>query len=148
MRTHWLNTWRTAALLLVVVTAVINVLHMAQKVLPPAQDASAAATDPVTCSERRFARLRERVRELHITGTVGYVGDMPGDRLTADARAVEDYYLAQFALVPLVLDLNADVHDWAVANMRTTAPAARVPVGWKIVEDFGAGIILLRKATP
>lgn len=148
MRNNWMNAWRVGALMIVVVVAVVNVTHLAQTVPPPPVESPAAVIDPATRAERRLAALRESMRARGLKGTVGYVGDLPGSRLHEDPRGVEDYYLTQFALVPLVLDTNPEPHEWAVANLRTTGAPTRVPGGWRIAEDFGNGVLLLRKEAP
>ena len=148
MRFFVLNTWRTGAVLIVVVVVVINVFNLVQAVPPPPAESPWAVVDPATRAELRLATLRAKVQERGLTGTIGYLGDLPGDRLNDDHQAVEDYYLTQFVLVPLVLDLNPSSHGWAVANLRIAAASARVPGGWKIEEDFGNGVLLLRKKTP
>jgi hypothetical protein len=141
-----MNAWRVGAMMVVVVMAVVNVVHIAQTVPPPPRESPGAAIDPVTRHERRLAALSANVGARGLKGTIGYIGDLSGSRLAGDARGVEDYYLTQFALVPLVLDSNPEPHEWAVANLRTTIPQTRVPGSWRIVEDFGEGVLLLRKA--
>ena len=139
-----MNAWRGGAMMIVVAMAVVNVVHIAQRV--PPRDSSGTAIDPVIRHERRFAALYRSVGVRGLKGTIGYIDDLSGSGLTEDARGVEDYYLTQFALVPLVLDPSPEPHEWAVANLRTTIPQTRVLASWRIVEDFGAGVLLLRKA--
>ncbi len=139
-RHHRFTTWRSGALLIVAAVTVANVIHTARKAPPPPLGVSAAAFDPLTFHEERFRVFRARAAAQGVRGPIGYVGD------TADAD--DDYYYAQFALVPLVLDLNPAPHDWAVANLRTTTPADRVPPGWRVAADCGAGVLLLRKGPP
>lgn len=148
MRNNWQKGWRTGTLLIVVVVAVVNVVQTAQTVPPPPADAPSAAIDPVRRQERRLAALHERVRAHGLTGVVGYIGDPPGGRLLEEENSVADFYLTQFVLVPLVLDAQPEAHEWAVANLRATTLQTRVPSGWRVVEDFGDGVILLRKAAP
>ena len=126
-----MNAWRGGAMMIVVAMAVVNVVHIAQRVPPPPpRDSPVTALDPVTRHERRFAALYRSVGVRGLKGTIGYIDDLSGSRLTEDERGVEDYYLTQFALVPLVLDSNPEPHEWAVANLRTTIPQTRVPASW------------------
>ena len=148
MQYFWPNTWRTGALAVVVVVAVINVIHLALAVPPPPVESPAAAIDPAMRAEHRLAPLRASVRRHGLRGTIGYVGELRGGRLNDDPRAVEDYYRTQFALVPLVLDPNPAPYVWAVANLHATASAPPLPAGWTIAENLGDGVLLLRKEAP
>jgi hypothetical protein len=125
------------ALLAVAAVAAANVFHTARRVPPPAIAVPAAAFDPLSWHERRFSRFRERVPAHGVRGTIGYFGDL--------AHADDDYYYAQFALVPLVLDRDPDPYAWALANLPAGSPPARLPAGWDVAEDFGEGVLLLRK---
>jgi hypothetical protein len=148
MRILTMNAWHAGTLGIVMLVAVGNVVHLAQKTPPPPVESSAGPSDPVMRQERRLAGLRGSVEARGLRGTVGYLGDFPPGRGADDARGVEDYFLTQFALAPLVLDGDAERHEWIVANLRSAASSARVPAGWKIEEDFGGGVLLLKKAAP
>jgi hypothetical protein len=100
--------------------------------------------DPVTRQERRFARLRAAMLARGISGYVGYLTDAPADAVLGNAARAEDYYLAQFVLVPAVLDLNYAAHAWVVTNHRA-APAPDVP-GYELAADGGDGVRLLRRS--
>jgi hypothetical protein len=142
-----MNAWRLGALMIVVAVAAANLRHVAQAVPPPPADSPVAAADPVTRQERRLAALHQELKTRGLQGPVGYVDEPTDRRQPKDLRAVEDYYLTQFVLAPLVLDPDAARHDWAVANLRSDIPA-RAPDGWRIEQDFGGGVLLLRKALP
>ncbi len=142
------STWRAGALGVVAIVAIGNVILAVHKTLPPPVDSPVIAVDPVTRQERRLAKLRQSLAARGVEGVVGYLGDSAGPALWSDPGQVEDYYLAQFVLVPLVLEGNSERSEWAVANLRTTAASARVGPDWKIAEDFGDGVFLLRKAKP
>jgi len=89
-----------------------------------------SADDISKRSDLRFAALKAR---LPAGGVIGYTGE-PGD------SATPDYYLTQYALAPLVIDLSAR-HSIVVGNF----PCSRVlvtPPGLTLVEDFGNGVIL------
>lgn len=148
MRNNWRNAWPVGALLAVVATALANVWHVAHRITPPPVESSIAPTDPVVQQERRLAGLRASLRASGLTGTIGYLGDKPGPQLVDDPPGAQDYYLAQFALAPLVLDLDIERHTWAVASLHSTVLKARMPTGWRMEQDCGAGIFLLRKVRP
>lgn len=140
MRVRWINAGRGAALLIVAAVSMINVITTAQRVSPPPIDPPASMLDPIVRHEHRFASLRAYVKERGIQGTIGYVGDLPG--------ADDDYFYAQFVLLPLILDVNPEPYEWAVAYLPTTSPESRLPAGWRIAENFGDGVFLLRKTAP
>jgi hypothetical protein len=145
MRSKWINAWRNGALMIVAAVALWNVVHGARSVLPPPVESPAWSGDPVTRQEGRLGRLREAIRARGLKGTVGYVDDLPVGRMGEAEFGVQDYYLAQFVLVPLVLDPEPEPHEWAVANLRTSSWATRGLERWSLVEDCGAGVLLLRK---
>jgi hypothetical protein len=81
-------------------------------------------------SDRRFAVLKA---ELPQRGVVGYVGE-PG------TLALGDYYLAEYALAPLVLDHSPN-HALVVGNFPVSLPSAP-PENLHLVKDFGNGVLL------
>ena len=138
--------WPVAAITAVVVVAASNIVHLARNVPPPpTRYAPHAMIDHVTRSERRFAALREDARSRGLSGTIGYIEDAPTDTALRDADV--DYFIAQFSLLPLVLDSTLSRSPWAVGNFRGSSRPA-IPPGWHIARDFGEGILLLRKSTP
>jgi hypothetical protein len=79
-------------------------------------------------SDQRFAAVK---RSLPARGVIGYLGE-PG------ALALGDYYGAEYALAPLVVDHSAN-HRLVLANFpNSPAPAP----GWQLVKDFGNGVML------
>lgn len=144
----WRRRVGVLGLAAVALLAVLNVSHGLGRVSVPPRVASAGEPDSVVRQERRLASLRRSVEQRGVRGTIGYVGDQPGTRVLDDQQAVTDYFQSQFVLAPLVLDLSVERRQWAVANLRATKAAARVPAGFTIVEDFGDGVLLLRKAVP
>lgn len=119
--------------------AVANVIHTARKVPSPPLEVEASSYDPLSWHEQRFRRFRAGAAAHGVRGTIGYIGDHPATD--------DDYFYSQFALAPLVLDSDPAPHRWAVANLRTTNPEARIPAGWMIVQDFGDGVLLLGRST-
>lgn len=82
-------------------------------------------------SDQRFAAVK---LALPTQGVVGYVGEPGGNSLP-------EYYLAQYALAPLVVDRSIQ-HKFVIGNFRSMQVPASLP-GLRRVEDFGNGIALL-----
>jgi hypothetical protein len=68
---------------------------------------------------------------LPTRGVVGYVGES-GD-------PVADYYLAQYALAPLVIDRSPN-HPLVVGNFPGSSPGT--PDHLQLQADFGNGVLL------
>ena len=81
-------------------------------------------------SGRRFAALREALPQR---GVIGYIGQ--------SQDSVGYYYLAQYALAPLIVDFSQN-HPLVVGNF-PTAPPQNLPVNLKLLRDFGNGVLLL-----
>jgi len=144
------SSWATSrvriALLLVLLYAGASGVrwlhHAAQWPARPQQD-------EISANDRRFDRLRP---ELPTGGLVGYLGDPPlGGATPSDSNAVallhfRRYLLAQYALAPVVLVENTEP-EFVVGNFDPgTIPAA--PPGFRLVRDFGAGLVLFRRSDP
>jgi hypothetical protein len=82
-------------------------------------------------SDQRYAALKASLPER---GVIGYVGE-PG------ALAMGDYYLAQYALAPLVVD-NSPNHPLVVGNFPASRAARPGLGGLQLQKDFGDGILL------
>ncbi|HKT88569.1 MAG TPA: hypothetical protein VJQ59_09050 [Candidatus Sulfotelmatobacter sp.] len=80
-------------------------------------------------SDQRFASLKA---VLPPRGVIGYIGE-------AGVAGTADYYLAQYALAPLVID-NSENHPLVIGNFpdRPNEPAPNL----KLVRNFGDGILL------
>ena len=81
-------------------------------------------------SGQRFAALREALPQR---GVIGYIGQ--------SQDSVGHYYLAQYALAPLVVDFSSD-HRIVVGNFPSTPPQ-NLPANVKLMRDFGNGVLLL-----
>jgi hypothetical protein len=81
-------------------------------------------------SGQRFAALREALPQR---GVIGYIGQ--------SQDSVGHYYLAQYALAPLVVDFSSD-HRIVVGNF-PFAPPQNLPANLKLMRDFGNGVLLL-----
>lgn len=87
-------------------------------------------TDDIsTRSDQRFAALRA---QLPNRGVIGYIGES-GNSGTAD------YYLAQYALVPLVIDRSAN-HPLVIGSFPDSPP--QVPSNLQCIGDFGNGVLV------
>jgi hypothetical protein len=80
-------------------------------------------------SDLRFAQIRAA---LPTRGVVGYIG--------APQDPVEHYYLAQYALAPLLVDRSLN-HPLIVGNFLSSPP--QLPANVEVLRDFGGGVLLL-----
>ena len=87
-------------------------------------------------SDERFADLR---RALPKRGVVGYLGD-------SGETSLADYYSAQYALAPLVVERSIN-HSLVVGNFPTSqsAPPVAAEESFLLVRDFGNGLFLFAK---
>jgi hypothetical protein len=112
-----------------------------------------AARDPredvVSRSERRLEAVRS---SLPARGQVGYVTYVePGkvrrnDRTgEVDLTAQREFFLAQYGLAPLAL-VNSAAPEWLLGDFPdgSTAESARLE-RFRIVKDFGQGVLLLER---
>jgi hypothetical protein len=85
--------------------------------------------DIATRSDQRFAAVKAALPKQ---GIVGYIGDSgtPGD-----------YYLAQYALAPLVVD-NSPGRPLVVGNFSTPPPQSLPSARLQLLKDFGNGVLL------
>jgi hypothetical protein len=81
-------------------------------------------------SDERFVALKSRLPEY---GVVGYIGD-------SGPSAIPDYYLAEYALAPLVLDRSPD-HQLVLGNYPSSMPP-EIPPTLRLIQDFGNGVLL------
>lgn len=80
-------------------------------------------------SDSRFAEIKA---VLPTRGVVGYIG--------APQDSIEYYYLAQYALAPLVVDRSLN-HALIVGNFLSSPP--QLPANVVVLRDFGGGVVLL-----
>ena len=105
------------------------------------------ATDEISAYDSRFQELRTA---LPASGVVGYLGHpdpggpTPGERDAASLLHFKRYLLAQYALAPVVL-IESTEPEFVVGNFDPGAvPSA--PEGFRIVRDFGQGLVLFRRS--
>ena len=80
-------------------------------------------------SDQRFAALRAALPQHGILGYIGNSGDPA------------DYYLAQYALAPLVVEHSPN-HALVVGNFTGSQPRDMSPNHLQLVKDFGNGVLL------
>jgi hypothetical protein len=94
----------------------------------------AQSNNPARHADERFAAIKAALPER---GIVGYVGE-PG------ALALGDYYAAQYALAPLVVEHSTN-HAMVIGNFSSsqTAFSAGESSNLQLVKDYGNGVLLL-----
>jgi hypothetical protein len=108
---------------------VLGCLLSTVRVLRDAPRPGYPSTDDIAKrSDQRFAALKAA---LPPRGVVGYIGD--------SSDPVADYYLAQYALAPLVIDRSPN-HPLVIANFLSARPSASDHL--QLVTDFGNGVLL------
>jgi hypothetical protein len=90
-----------------------------------------ATSEIAVNSDQRFAALKAA---LPSHGVVGYIGE-PGN------SGLADYYLAQYALAPLVLDRSTN-HPLVLGSFPTSPPGQAWSNTLHLQRDFGSGIML------
>jgi len=103
--------------------------------------------DQISAYEHRFDRLR---RVLPSRGVVGYVGhpQLTGSSST-EAKAASllhfrRYLLAQYSLAPLLL-IESTEPEFVVGNFEAGA-IRPTPAGFRVMRDFGDGVVLFRRS--
>ena len=143
--TGWVPARRRIALALVLLYAAASAARMLYEVRRwPAP----AARDEISANDRRFERLRAELpagREVGYLGDPPVVGATPRDSVAAALLHFRRYLLAQYALAPVVLVQNT-TPDLLVGNF-DPGPRSE-PTGFRLVRDFGDGLLLYRRAAP
>ena len=105
-------------------------LSTARVVIEAPNPARLHSDDIQTRSDQRFADVKAALPQQ---GIVGYIGD---------SNSPADYYLAQYALAPLVLD-NSLNHSFIVGNFSTSPAPQNLPTAHlHLLKDFGNGVLL------
>lgn len=104
-------------------------LSSARVVIEAPNPARLHPDDIATRSDQRFAALKAALPQQ---GIVGYIGD---------SNSPANYYLAQYALAPLVLD-NSLNHPLLVGNFSTSPPQNLTCAQLQLLKDFGNGVLL------
>jgi hypothetical protein len=127
-------------ILAVAVLLSVSVLSVAGLLLNLVQQSSIpGAAEQIPSFLARFSELH---KELPAHGEVGYINDATPD---ATVRQ-EEYYLTQYALAPAVV-LDTSDQTLVVGNFHQATDQAMLKARHlTVVRDFGAGVLLLRKA--
>jgi hypothetical protein len=81
-------------------------------------------------SDQRFAAVKAALPQQ---GVIGYIGD---------SHSLADYYLAQYALTPLLVDHSLN-HPLVVGDFSTPLPPHGLPSDHlQVLKDFGKGVLL------
>jgi hypothetical protein len=98
--------------------------------------------DEISAYQRRMEALRP---VLPARGMVGYLGD-PAPTGAGALQHFRRYLLAQYSLAPLLV-LEDTEPEFVVGNFYPgTTPTP--PPGFRVVRDFGDGLILFQRSTP
>ncbi len=104
------------------------------------------APDPygVTAGQTRFAAALDA---LPATGVIGYISDMPvGENVGSIAYMAAQYAVAPRAMMPV----EKQSAEYALGNFARPGNFAErgSQLGYRIVRDFGNGVVVYRKAQP
>lgn len=88
-----------------------------------------SSIDVARRSDERFAAVKAL---LPRRGVIGYIGE-------TGAQARGDYYLAEYALAPLVVD-DSPNHPAVLVNFLDLPPS--IPSNLRLIKDFGHGVAL------
>ena len=114
-----------------VVTFLACCLLSSERLAIDAPKPGSTPSDVTRRSDQRFATLKAALPER---GVVGYVGQ-PG------TPGLPDYYLAQYALAPLVLDHSPN-HALVIGNFPMALLTGSPSADLHLVKDFGDGLLL------
>jgi hypothetical protein len=133
-----------AALLLILLYVGVSTVRWVQRA---AAWPAGSAQDEITAYESRFRLLRSALPARGVVGYVGHpepTGATPQDSNAAALLHFRRYLLAQYSLAPVLLIESTD-HELIVGNFDPgSAPSA--PPGFRLVRDFGDGVVLFRRA--
>jgi hypothetical protein len=96
----------------------------------------------IAAYESRFDELRDA---LPARGIVGYATDVPPEKIFTNPKATAFFYVAQYALAPLIV-ANDPERELVIGNFHR--PPALPPGAaeiWSVSKDFGDGLYLLRR---
>ena len=131
-----------AALLLILLYGGVSTARWVHRAARPA----GPAQDEITAYESRFRLLRSALPARGVVGYLGYpepTGITPQDSNAAALLHFRRYLLAQYSLAPVLLIESTD-HELIVGNFvpESLPPAPR---GFRLVRDFGDGVLLFRR---
>jgi hypothetical protein len=95
----------------------------------------------IAAYESRFDDLKDA---LPARGIIGYATDTPSEDVFSNPEATAFFYVAQYALAPLIV-ANDPERELVIGNFHR--PPALPPGGdeaWSVSRDFGDGLYILR----
>jgi len=116
------------AILVFIVCCLLSSVRLVRKATTSAEAPDTVARN----SDQRFAALKAALPDR---GVVGYIGE-------SGTSGTADYYLAQYALAPLVVE-NSPNHALVMANFPSANPVS-FAANLELVTDFGDGVLLFR----
>jgi hypothetical protein len=142
-----MKAWSAITALVIAIVAVTNVVAVLRRT-PTLPRHPAFRADVVLRHEQRLGGVRAALARHGARGVIGYVTDLSPEKLTANEAAMQEYFLTQFVLSPWVLEAKFEGCAWAMANFGASPSPHPVPIGFRVVEDFGRGVLLLQKLPP
>jgi hypothetical protein len=100
---------------------------------------SRPAPDEVSAYEARFMRARKALPQR---GVVCYLPDF-----NSSEAAKKDFFLSRYALAPLVVRTVPDC-DPLIADFPSGLPPSFLDYRYAVLEDFGHGVLLLKRNAP
>ena len=94
---------------------------------------SPSRLEPDSAAQRAEDRFSALKAELPARGVIGYVGERGNE-------GTEDYYLAQYALAPLVLERSKN-HPLVIVSI-SSLPTSADTRGLELIKSFGNGVLL------
>jgi hypothetical protein len=134
LHSPWFLKVRFFAGLLLLIGGALLSSYKLLKQSPPLS--SRPAADEVSAYEARFARVRQ-VLPQH--GVVCYVPDF-----NSSEAAKKDFFLARYALAPLVVRTVPDC-DPLIADFPSGLPPSFLDHRYAVLKDFGQGVLLLKR---
>jgi hypothetical protein len=133
-RLRWLMPVRVAAMCGLIVVALFSSYGIWKQTRALSQR---AAPDDVSAYEARFAPAKQLLPK---NGIVCYLPDF-----SSSESAKRDFFLARYALAPLVVRTVPDC-DPLIANFPTGVPPSLLLSNkYSVLEDFGNGVLLLKR---
>jgi hypothetical protein len=127
-----LSRRRTLAALIFIVCSLLSSARILRDARTPAL-VKRTGIDIPQQSDQRFAEVKASLPER---GVIGYLGER-------GALARGDYYLAEYALAPLVVD-DSPNHPLVLGNFPDSPLPA--PANLRLMKDFGNGVALFAVA--
>lgn len=143
-----MKIWSAVTAGLIAAVAAWNLWSLAQHVPPPPHFPDANFENPVVQLERRLAPVRLALAARGIRGPIAYFTDIAPGELAANDAAMAEYFQSQFVLTPWVLDPRIGECGWGVANFRAPDWSAHLPIGFRVAQDWGQGVLLLERCAP